>query len=125
MTPPQLDPTRLASRTEDIIEVVVALLAPVNTRYWDRFNPEVLLPNDNSEDESLDSNDMDDDSGYDQDSDSSCKQKEEVIVLFDNEPKVQMVSLAVAAEEGDKNLPINVEELPEVPDASIIIKEEV
>ncbi|KAE8813478.1 hypothetical protein D1007_09298 [Hordeum vulgare] len=36
MTPPQPDPTRLASRTEGVIDVVPAIPTPVNTTYWDR-----------------------------------------------------------------------------------------
>ncbi|KAI4997379.1 hypothetical protein ZWY2020_052721 [Hordeum vulgare] len=44
MMSPQPNPTRLASRTESVTDVVPIIPAPVNTTYWDRKNPTVIFP---------------------------------------------------------------------------------
>ncbi|KAE8804372.1 hypothetical protein D1007_19390 [Hordeum vulgare] len=44
MTSPQPDPTRLASRTEVVTDVVPAIPTPVNTTYRERKNPVVIFP---------------------------------------------------------------------------------
>ncbi|KAI5005549.1 hypothetical protein ZWY2020_032792 [Hordeum vulgare] len=89
MTPPQPDPTCLASMTEGITDVVPAIPAPVNTTYWDQKNPTVIF--------------------Y-----YNCEPYDE--------SEVQMVA---PAKEGDQDLPIDVDELPEILVASAVIKQEV
>ncbi|KAI4981217.1 hypothetical protein ZWY2020_021702 [Hordeum vulgare] len=101
MTPPQPDPTRLASRTEGVIDVVPAIPTPVNTTYWDRKNPAVIFP---------------------YKCEPSSGDKEEVVVLSDDETEVQMAASVLAAKEGGQDLPIAVDELPEMPVASSVIK---
>jgi hypothetical protein len=130
--PSQPDPTRVVSRTERVDDVILALPAPINTAYWDWFQPDLLLPDDVSDaDSSSDSEyaqlDSDADSGYEPESESSDEEEVEVVVLSDDEPDdVQMVAPAVDANEGGKNLPIDVEALPDVPDVPhiIVVKQE-
>ena len=123
---PHPDPFRVASRMQRVDDVVLALPAPVNTAYWDRFKPDLLVHDDvsdvqpSSEDESYSG---DSDSGYKADSESSGEEEIEVVVLSDDEPDdVVMLPPVVAGNEGDRELPIDVDLLPEVPD---IVKQEV
>ncbi|KAI5011649.1 hypothetical protein ZWY2020_013786 [Hordeum vulgare] len=107
-TPPaQSDHVCVPSRVEHVTNIVHALPAPVNTAYWDRLNMSVLEPDDDSDDE------------------LSHEEVEEVVVLFDDEPQVQMVGKVVAVVEGDSELPIYVEKLSDVVDLSVIVKKEV
>ena len=83
----QPDPARVASRAEHVADAVIAVPAPVNAASWDRLNPSVLGPNDDS------------------DEDSSDEEVEEVVVLSEDEPEVQemeMVGQAVVTVEGDR-----------------------
>ncbi|KAE8797131.1 hypothetical protein D1007_27681 [Hordeum vulgare] len=105
--PPHRRPNRIlpcvASRVEHVTDAVVAIPAPVNVAYWDRLNPSVLGPNDDSDDE------------------SSNEEVEEFVFLSDGEPQVQMVGPVIVPVEGDRQLPIDVEELPHVADLPIVI----
>ncbi|KAE8787771.1 hypothetical protein D1007_38239 [Hordeum vulgare] len=107
-TPLVPDVERVASRAEHVSDAVVALPTPVNTRYWDRLHRSILLgPEDDSDDESSD----------------------DFIVLFDDEEEaeLEMVGSVVAAVEGDKEIPIDVEKLPYVGDleeASVTMNKE-
>lgn len=90
--------------------------------------PELLVHDDVS-DASLSSNseyckvDSDNDSSYKADSDSSGEQEVEMVVLSDDEQEeIQMVVPVLDAKEGDKELPIDMEVLPDVPN---IVKQEV
>ena len=47
--PPQPDPSRAGSRAERVHNVEVAVPAPVNTAYWDHYQPDLLGCNDNSD----------------------------------------------------------------------------
>ncbi|KAI5010941.1 hypothetical protein ZWY2020_013078 [Hordeum vulgare] len=88
-TPPVPDVKHVASRAEHVSDVVVALPAPVNTSYWDRLHPSILLgPEDDSDDESSD----------------------DFVVLSDDEEEaeVDMVGSVVVAVESDKEIPIDV-----------------
>ncbi|KAE8818639.1 hypothetical protein D1007_03785 [Hordeum vulgare] len=108
-TPPLPDIDRVASRAEHVCDVVVSLPAPVNNRYSDRLHPSILLgPSDDSDDESSD----------------------DFVVLCDDveEAEVEMVGSVVAAVKGGKEIPIDVEKLPDVGDleeAGVIVKKEV
>ncbi|KAI4988814.1 hypothetical protein ZWY2020_036131 [Hordeum vulgare] len=108
MTLPQPDPTRLASRTEGVTDIVPAIPAPVNTTYWDHKNPTVIFPY-----------------NYDPDSKPSSGDKEVGVILSDDETEVHMVAPVLVAKEGDQDLPIVVDELPEMPVPSAVIKQEV
>ncbi|KAI4968796.1 hypothetical protein ZWY2020_046126 [Hordeum vulgare] len=92
MTPPQPDPTHLASRTEGVTNVIPAIPASVNATYWDSKNPTVIFP-------------------------YNCE--------TDDETEVQVVAPVHAVKEGDQDLPIDFDKLPEIPVASAIIKQEV
>lgn len=134
--PPQPDPSRAGSRAERVQNVEVAVPAPVNTAYWDHYQPDLLGRDDNSDyisSESEYDSGFDEDSGYTADSSWSTGWEEpEVIVLSDDEPEVQMAApvvpepevqmVAPVAREGDKHRPIDVDALPDVPD---IVKKEV
>ncbi|KAI5020558.1 hypothetical protein ZWY2020_045446 [Hordeum vulgare] len=99
--PPLPDIHRVASRAEHVFDVVVALAAPVNNTYWERLRPEILLgPSDDSDDESSD----------------------DFVDLSDDEEEVdvEMVGVMVAAVEGDKEIPIDVEKLPDVGDLEAV-----
>ena len=127
---------RVGSRTERVHNVDLAVPAPVNTAYWDHYQPDLLGRDDNSDyisSESEYDSGSDDDSGYAADSSWSTGWEEpEVIVLFDDEPEVKVAApvvpepevhmVAPVAREGDKNCPIDVELLPYVLD---IVKQEV
>ena len=96
-----------------------------------RFQPDLLLPDDISDADSSDSEyaqlDSSVNSGYEPDNESADEEEVEVVVLSNDEPnEVQMVAPAVDAKEGDKNLPIIVEVLPDVPDVPhvIVVKKE-
>ena len=71
-TPPrQPDPSRVGSRAERIRNVDLAVPAPVNTAYWDHYQPDLLERDDVSEYISSKSeydSGSDDDSGYAADS---------------------------------------------------------
>ena len=134
--PRQPDPLRVGSRTEHVHNVDLAVPAPVNTAYWDHYQPDRLGRDDVSEYISSKSeydSGSDDDSGYAADSSWSTGWEEpEVIVLSDDEPEVKVAApvvpepevqmVAPVAREGDKHRPIDVELLPDVPD---IVKQEV
>ena len=63
----------------------------------------------------------------DSDKESSDKEVEEVVVLSDDEPEVpevEMVGQAVAVVEGDRELPIVVENISDVADPPIFVKQE-
>ncbi|KAE8815924.1 hypothetical protein D1007_06458 [Hordeum vulgare] len=101
--PPLPDIHRVASRAEHVSDVVVALPAPVNNTYWDHLHPEILLGlSDDSDNEHV----SDDESSND------------FVVLSDDEEEaeVEMVGPVVAAVEGDKEIPIDVEKLLDVGD---------
>ena len=101
--PAQPDAERVASRTEHVHDFVLALPAPVNATYWDRPGPSVLLAPDS-----------------DSDDESSDEEVPEVVLLSDDEPEVQIVAPVGAAVEGGRNVPIEVDELPDLPEAVII-----
>ena len=68
---PHPDPFRVASRAQSVRDVVLALPASVNTAYWDRFQPELLVHDDisnadssNDDDSEYCKVDSDNDSGY-------------------------------------------------------------
>ncbi|KAI4973751.1 hypothetical protein ZWY2020_041532 [Hordeum vulgare] len=105
-TPPVPDNERAASRAEHVADVVIAMPAPINNRYWDRLHPSILLaPSDDSDDESFDA----------------------FVVLSDDEEEeeVEMLGSVVAAVEGDKDILIDVDKLPDVQEAVVTVKEEV
>ncbi|KAI4993152.1 hypothetical protein ZWY2020_007465 [Hordeum vulgare] len=105
-TPPVPDNERVASRAEHIADVIIAMPAPINNRYWDRLHPSILLaPSDDSDDESSDA----------------------FVLLSDDEEEaeVEMAGSVVAAVEGDKDIPIDVEKLPDVQEAALTVKDEV
>ena len=71
-------------------EVVLAVPAPINRAYWDRFQPDLLLPDDvsdadSSSDSEYDNLTSDTDSGYDPETESSDEEEMEVMVLSDDE----------------------------------------
>ena len=127
---PHPDPFRVASRMQRFDDFVLALPAPVNTAYWDRFKPKLLVHDDVSDAESSSDTESSDgdsdsecDSGYKPGRESSGEEEIEVVVLSDDEPDdVVMLPPVVAGNEGDRDLPIDVDLLPEVPD---IVKKEV
>ncbi|KAE8784698.1 hypothetical protein D1007_41694 [Hordeum vulgare] len=105
-TPPVPDNERVASRAEHVADVVIAMPVPINNRYWDRLHPSILLaPSDDSDDESSDA----------------------FVVLSDDEEEaeVEMLGSVVAAIEGDKDIPIDVEKLWDVQEAAVTVTEEV
>ncbi|KAE8810385.1 MATE efflux family protein 3, chloroplastic [Hordeum vulgare] len=111
------DSARVAYRAKHVTDAVLALPAPINTAYWERRNPWVLGPDDDSE---VYSSDYSDD-------ESSNDEVEELVVLSDDEPDVQLLAPILDAVEGNKNLPIDVEKLPKVADLPevVVVKQEV
>ena len=104
--PAQPDAERVASRTEHVHDFVLALPAPVNATYWDHQGPSFLFgPDDDSDDE------------------SSNEEVPEVVLLSDDEPEVQIVALVGAAVDGGRNVPIEVDDLPDLPESAIIKQE--
>ncbi|KAE8782668.1 hypothetical protein D1007_43937 [Hordeum vulgare] len=104
---PLPDIHRVASRAEHISDVVVALAAPVNNTYWERLHPEILLgPSDDSDDEHV----------------SDDESSDDFVDLSDDEEEVEveMVGAVVAAVEGDKEMPIDVEKLSDVGDLEAV-----
>ena len=72
--------------------------------------------------------DSDADSGYESEGESYDEEEVEVVVLSDDYPNdMQMVAPAMDTKEGDKNLPIDVDKLPEVADLpeAVVVKQEV
>ncbi|KAI4989363.1 hypothetical protein ZWY2020_036680 [Hordeum vulgare] len=105
--PPLPDIHRVASRAEHVSDVVVTLAAPVNNTYWERLHPEILLgPSDDSDDEHV----------------SDDESSDDFVDLSDDEEEVEveMVGAVVAAVEGDKEIPIDVEKLPDVGDLEAV-----
>ena len=124
---PQPDPTRVWSRMQRVHDVVLALPAPAPLVHID--DDDVSL----SSDSEYCKVDSDNDSGYRGDSDSSDSYASSdtvevsLVVLSDDEEEaeedeIQMVAPVHNAREGDRDLPIDVEVLPDVPD---IVKQEV
>ncbi|KAI5009010.1 hypothetical protein ZWY2020_010058 [Hordeum vulgare] len=91
------------------------LPAPVNNTYSDHLHAEILLgPSDDSDDEHV----------------SDGESSNDFIVLSDDEEEaaVEMVGPMVAAVEGDKEIPIDVEKLPDVgylEEVGVTVKKEV
>ena len=122
---PQPDPNRVWSRMQRVTDVVVALPAPAPLVHIDDDDVSLL-----SDSEYCKVN-SDNDSGYKGDSDSSKSyassddDEVSVIVLSDDEEEeeneIQMLAPVHNAREGDRDLPIDVEVLPDVPD---IVKQE-
>ena len=112
--------TTPAAAADHVTDAVLALPAPINNAYWERRNPWVLGPSDDSEGESSDDESTDDES-----TDDSDDEVDEVVVLSDDEPELQMLAPVLDAVEGDRNLPIHVDALPEVdlPDG-VVVKQE-
>ncbi|KAE8799077.1 hypothetical protein D1007_25623 [Hordeum vulgare] len=112
--PPLSDIHRVASRAKHVSDVVVALPTPVNNTYWGRLHPEILLgPSDDSDDEHV----------------SNDESSDDFIVFSDDEEEaeVEMVGPVVFAVEGEKEIPIDVEKLPDVGDmeeVGITVKKE-
>ena len=105
-TPAEPDAERVAAKNEHVDDFVLALPAPVNATYWDRQGPSVLFgPDDDSDDESSD------------------EEVPEVVVLSDDEPEVQMVAPGGAAVQGGRSVPIEVDDLPDLPESAIIKQE--
>jgi len=100
--------------TNDVTEAVLAVPAPINNALW--RNPWVLGPSNDSEGESSD----------DESTDDSDDEVDEVVVLSDDEPELQMLAPVLDAVEGDRNRPIHVDALPEVDDLpdGVVVKEE-
>ncbi|KAI4980702.1 hypothetical protein ZWY2020_021187 [Hordeum vulgare] len=69
VSPTQPNQERVASRAEHVSDALIALPASVNTVFWDRLNPSVMGPDDDSNNEASD--------GF--------------VVLSDDEEEVQMV----------------------------------
>ena len=109
---------------DHVTDAVLALPAPINNAYWERRNPWVLGPSDDSDGESSDDESSDDDE--DEPSDDSDDEVDEVVVLSDDEPEVQLLAPVLDAVEGDRNLPIHVDALPEVADLpdGVVVKQE-
>ena len=109
---------------DDITEAVLAVPAPINNAYWEWRNPWVLGPSDDFDGESSDDESSDDDE--DEPSDDSDDEVDEVVVLSDDEPELQMLAPILDAVEGDRNLPIHVDALPEVTDLpdGVVVKQE-
>ena len=122
--PPQPDQMRVWSRMQRLHDVVLALPAPVPLVHVD--DNDVSL----SSDSEYCKVDSDNDSGYRGDSDSSAlyassgDEEVSVVVLSDDEEEdeIQMMAPVHNANEGDRDLPIDVEVLPDVTD---IVKQEV
>ncbi|KAI4975061.1 hypothetical protein ZWY2020_048668 [Hordeum vulgare] len=115
MLPASEDPTCVAYKEEHVTYVVLALPAPINTAYSENRNPWVLGPDVDSDDDT---------------SDDSDDEVEELVILSDEveeESIVQLLAPVIDTVEGDKNLPIDMEKLPEVTDLPevIIVKQEV
>ncbi|KAE8774556.1 MATE efflux family protein 3, chloroplastic [Hordeum vulgare] len=108
------DPGRVAYRAEHVTDVVLSLSAPINNAYWERRNSWVLGPNGDSKVDSSDDESYDDD-------------VEELVILSDDETDVQLLAPALDVVEGNKNLPIDMEKLPEVADLPevVVVKQEV
>ena len=104
---------------DHVTDAVLALPAPLNNAYWERRNPWVLGPSDDSDGESSDDDE-------DEPSDDSDDEVDEVVVLSDDEPGVQLLAPVLDAVEGDRNLPIHVDALPEVVDLpdGVVVKQE-
>ncbi|KAI4969045.1 hypothetical protein ZWY2020_046375 [Hordeum vulgare] len=105
--PPLPDIHRVASRAEHVSDVVVALATPVNNTYWERLHPEILLgPSNDSDDEHV----------------SDDESSDDFVELSDDEKEVEveMVGVVVAAVAGDKEIPIDVEKLPDVRDLEAV-----
>ena len=104
-------------------EVALAVPAPINMAYRDRFQPDLLLPDnvsdaDSSSDSEYDHLTSDVDSGYDPETELSQEWEVDVIVLSDDEPdEVQMAPRAVT-------IPIDVDALPDVLDGIVVKQEE-
>ena len=88
---------------DHVTDGVLALPAPINNAYWERRNPWVLGPSDDSDGESTDDESSDDDE--DEPSDDSDDEVDEVVVLSDDEPELQMLAPILDAVEGDRNRP--------------------
>ena len=123
---PQPDPNRVWSRMQRVTDVVVALPAPAPLIHID--DDDVSL----SSDSEYCKVNYDNDSGYRGDLDSSDSYASSdtvevsLVVLSDDEEEaeedeIQMVAPVHNAREGDRDLPIDVEVLPDVPD---IVKQE-
>ncbi|KAI4971441.1 hypothetical protein ZWY2020_002355 [Hordeum vulgare] len=97
----QPDPHHVVSRAEHAEEVVLDIPTPVNTAYWDRFQPETLHPKDWFDD--LYSSSSNNSSSYDYSHQSS---EEEVQEMQGEEQEVHLFADVVEAKEGDKELPI-------------------
>ena len=110
---------------DHVTDAVLALPAPINNAYWERRNPWVLGPSDDSDGESSDDESSDDESS-DEPSDDSDDEVDEVVVLSDDEPELQLLAPVLDAVEGDRNLPIHVDALPEVADLpdGVVVKQE-
>ena len=104
---------------DDVTKAVLAVPAPINNALW--RNPWVLGPSDDSEGESSDDESTDDES-----TDDSDDGVDEVVVLSDDEPELQMLAPVLDAVEGDRNRPIHVDALPEVDDLpdGVVVKQE-
>ena len=123
---PQPDPKRVWSRMQRVQDMVLALPAPAPLVHID--DDDVSL----SSDSEYCKVNSDNDSGYRGDSDSSDSYASSdtvevsLVVLSDDkeeaeEDEIQMVAPVHNAREGDRDLPIDVEVLPDVPD---IVKQE-
>ena len=101
---------------DHVTDAVLALPAPINNAYWERRNPWVLGPSDDSDGESSD----------DDEDEPSDDEVDEVVVLSDDEPEVQLLAPVLDAVEGDRNRPIHVDALPEVDDLpdGVVVKQE-
>ncbi|KAE8808830.1 MATE efflux family protein 3, chloroplastic [Hordeum vulgare] len=114
-TPPACEDPARWYRAEHVTDAILALPAPINTAYWENRNPWVLMPDDDSDDDTYDDSD---------------DEVEDLVVLSDEVEEdliVQLLAPIIDVVEGDKNRPIDVEKVSGVADLPevVVVNQEV